>query len=238
MIPYTGKLQSQQGEQQEAGQIKQILKSLVEPWRGFGRNINCDRLYTDIDLAEELYNDTNLTMVGTLMSNRRHIPNELKMTAGREVNSTMLAFSPPIMMASFCSKHNKVVLMASLMHQDDKVAEEEPHKADIILYCNETKGGVHTVDQMVKNYSCYVTTRRWPVVVFCNMVDVAAINAFTLWIENNPDYLESGSKFKGARREFCDCSKGEIGETLHRKKSRKSTRFFKSRKKSHWRSVG
>ena len=70
MIPYTGRSQSQQGEQQEAGQIKQIVKSLVEPWRGSGRNISCDRLYTDIDLAEELYNDANLTMVGTLMSNR------------------------------------------------------------------------------------------------------------------------------------------------------------------------
>ena len=58
------------------------------------------------------------------------------------------------------------------------------------------------MDQMVRNYSCYVTTRRWPVVVFYNMVDVAAINAFTLWIENNSDYLESGSKFKSARREF------------------------------------
>ena len=48
------------------------------------------------------------------------------MTAGREVNSTMFAFSPPIMMASYCSKCNKVVLMASSIHQDDKVAEEEP----------------------------------------------------------------------------------------------------------------
>ena len=82
------------------------------------------------------------------------------MTAGRKVNSTMFAFSPPIMMASYCSKYNKVVLMASSMH-DDKVAEEEPHEPDIILYYNETKGGVDTVDQMVRNYSCYVTTRRW-----------------------------------------------------------------------------
>ena len=202
MIPYTGRPQSQQGEQQEAGQIIQIVKSLMEPWRGSGRNISCDRLYTDIDLAEELYNDANLTMVGTLMSNRQRIPNELKMTAGCEVNSTMFAFSPSIMMASYCSKCNKVVLMASLMHQDDKVAEEEPHKPDIILYYNETKGGVDTVDKMVRNYSCYVTIRRWPVVVFCNMVNVAAINAFTFWIENNPDYLKSGSKFKSARREF------------------------------------
>ena len=112
MISYTGRPQSQQGEQQEAGQIKQIVKSLVEPWRASGRNISCGRLYTDIDLAEELYNYANPTMVGTLMSNRRHIQNEIKMTAGREVNSTMFAFSPPIMMASYCSKPNKVVLMA------------------------------------------------------------------------------------------------------------------------------
>ena len=55
MIPYTGRPQSQQGEQQEAGQIKQIVKSLVERWRGSGSNISCDRLHTDIDLAEELH---------------------------------------------------------------------------------------------------------------------------------------------------------------------------------------
>ena len=64
--PYTGRPQSQQSEQQEAGQIKQTVKSLVEPWRGSGRNISCDRLYTDIDLAEELYNDANLTMASLI----------------------------------------------------------------------------------------------------------------------------------------------------------------------------
>ena len=92
--------------------------------------------------------------------------------------------------------------MASTMHQDDKVSEEEPYKPDVILYYNATKGSVDTVDQMVMNYSCYMTTRRWPVVVFCNMVDVAAINAYTLWIANNPDYLDDNSKTVSARRQF------------------------------------
>ena len=47
-----------------------------------------------------------------------------------------------------------------------------------------------------------MTTRRWPVVVFCNMVDVAAINAYTLWIANNPYYLDDNSKTGSPRRQF------------------------------------
>ena len=34
------------------------------------------------------------------------------------------------------------------------------------------------------------------------MVDVAAINAYTLWIANNPDYLDDNSKTVSARRQF------------------------------------
>ena len=201
-IPYAGKPQSQQEERPEAGAIKKVVKDLVEPWRGSGRNISCDRLYTDLDLAEELYNDQHLTMVGTLISNRRHIPQELKRTEGREVNTTMFAFSPPLMMASYCAKPSKVVLMASTMHQDAVVSNEEPYKPDLILYYNETKGGVDTVDMMVRQYTCYITTKRWPVVVFSNMIDVAAVNAFTLWMENHPE--DSGMTENSPRRQFLE----------------------------------
>ena len=70
IIPYTGRPQSQQDAPQQSGQTKQVVKDLSEPWRGSGRNVSCDRLHTDMDLAEELYNDANLTMVGSLISNR------------------------------------------------------------------------------------------------------------------------------------------------------------------------
>ena len=147
IIPHTGRPQSQQDAPQQSGQIKQVVKDLLEPWRGSGRNVSCDRLYTDMDLAEELYNDANLMMVGILISNRRHIPKEFKSSGNHEVNSTLFAFIPLLMMVSYFPKPRKVVLMASTMHQDDKVSEEEPYKPDVILYYNETKGGVNTVDQ-------------------------------------------------------------------------------------------
>ena len=38
------------------------------------------------------------------------------------------------------------------------------------------------MDQMVRCYSTKRMTRRWPVAVFYNMIDVSALNAFILWI--------------------------------------------------------
>lgn len=63
----------------------QIVKRLAEPLRNSGRNITTDRYYTSVDLAEELYNDFGLTLVGTMQINRKHIPEELKVTKDREV---------------------------------------------------------------------------------------------------------------------------------------------------------
>ena len=37
-------------------------------------------------------------------------------------------------------------------------------------------------------------------VVFCNMVDVAAVNAYTFWVANNPD--NSGLKKRSKKRKF------------------------------------
>ena len=34
---------------------------------------------------------------------------------------------------------------------------------------------------MARNYSCKISGRRWPLQVFCNVLDLAAINAFTLF---------------------------------------------------------
>ena len=55
IIPYTGRPQSQQDAPQQSDQIKQVVKDLLEPWRGSGRNVSCNRLYT-----EELKSSTTM----------------------------------------------------------------------------------------------------------------------------------------------------------------------------------
>lgn len=48
----------------EERSAKAVVRRLVKPLEGTGRNVTTDRYYTSIELAEELYND-KLTLVGT-----------------------------------------------------------------------------------------------------------------------------------------------------------------------------
>lgn len=54
----------------------------------------------------------------------------------------------------------------------------------MILDYNATKGGVDTVDQMCGTYTIKRITRRWPLVIFFSIVDMAGINAQVLFNYN------------------------------------------------------
>ena len=67
------------------------MKRIVEGYdqHGYslkGANISMDRYYTSIHLAEWLY-DKNITCIGTLNSNRKGLPKEIKKTKVRKENS-------------------------------------------------------------------------------------------------------------------------------------------------------
>lgn len=61
----------------------------------------------------------------------------------------------------------------------------------MILRYNECKGAVDTVDKEIKEYSCKRGTRRWPLVLFLNMIDIAAKNAYVLYTTKFP-YVYAG----------------------------------------------
>ena len=68
-----------------------LMKRIVEGYEqhGYslkGTNISMDCYYMSIPLAECLY-DKNITCIGTLNSNRKGLPKEIKETKGREENS-------------------------------------------------------------------------------------------------------------------------------------------------------
>lgn len=41
---------------------------------------------------------------------------------------------------------------------------------------------------MVKNFTCKRQTRRWPMVIFANMLDIASLNAYVLLCHNMQNY--------------------------------------------------
>ena len=75
----------------------------------------------------------------------------------------------------------------------------ETKKPQMILDYNATKEGVDTADQLLHTYTVKRGTRRWPMVLFYNMIDVSALNAYIIWCHYNP--TESAPK-KGQRRNF------------------------------------
>ena len=99
---------------------------------------------------------------------------------------------------SYCSKTNRFVNMLSTMHSQPEIEITSDQKA---LFCSTTKqkGGVDTLDRMVRSYSTNNTTQRWPLVLFCNVIDVSTIDAFIIWQEINHEH---GNIYLRQRRKF------------------------------------
>lgn len=93
----------------------------------------------------------------------------------------MFAFTNTHTLVSYCPEKNKNVLLMSTLHRDATVRARQDKKPNAILYYNRTKGGVDNLDKFTGTYSCKRMTARWPMVVFFNIIDVSAYNAFVVW---------------------------------------------------------
>ncbi|KAJ4442327.1 hypothetical protein ANN_03913, partial [Periplaneta americana] len=60
-----------------------------------------------------------------------------------------------------------------------RAASKKP--PETVMFYNETKCGVDIVDQMARLYAVKYGCRRWPMQVFFNVLDLAAINAWILY---------------------------------------------------------
>ena len=182
----------------EVNQGERVVLSLTEEIEKSGRNVTCDNFFTSLSLAKKLLTK-KLTMVGTIRRNKGELPPDFVNPKNREVYSTHFGFQKKAMILSYCPKQGKIVTLLSTMHsQPDIDHSSEKKKPEVILSYNSTKGGVDTMDQMLRCYSVKRMTRRWPMVIFYNMVDVSALNAYIIWVSLNPTYFTRSRK----RRQF------------------------------------
>ena len=168
----------QPGQQREVGQGARVVKQLVAPWHRSGRNVTAVNFFTSIPLAEDLLKD-GLTYVGTIRSNKPHIPDAMKANSTRQVNSSLFGFNDQATLVSYVPKEKQAVLALSTMHHDDQV-DGDAQKPEIILYYNSTKSGVDNLDHLATMYTCRRKVNRWPVALFGNVVDVGAVAAFII----------------------------------------------------------
>ena len=73
----------------------------------------------------------------------------------------------------------------STMHLSKREKVGSETKPKVIMYDNSAKGAVDTMDQLVRSYSTKRMTRRWPMAIFYNMVDVSALNALIVYLSLN-----------------------------------------------------
>ena len=141
--------------------------------------------------------EKNLTIVGTLCKNKPDIPPVMKPSKSREKQSSEFGFSGNMTMVSYVPKKGKAVVLLSTMHDDRAVDDNSvKKKPEVIQYYNQTKSGVDTMDQ-----------RRWPMVLWHNVPDVATLNAYTNFTAQHPDYMGGVTN---ARRLFIK----ELGKEL------------------------
>ena len=66
--------------------------------------------------------------------------------------------------------------------------EEHDFKPEMILDYNKTKSAVDNLDKLVREYRCLRTSRRWPLALFFDFIDIASHNAFCAWSDHEPNY--------------------------------------------------
>ena len=88
------------------------------------------------------------------------------------------------MIAYYQCKPDTSVVVLSTAHEEAKIVRgslNPKHKSTIVTEYNRTKCGVDSVDQMSKFYSVKYPTRRWPVQVWSNILNMAGINSHILY---------------------------------------------------------
>nr|CAI5827950.1 unnamed protein product [Callosobruchus analis] len=175
--------QQPEGEFRQSNDPKSVVLRLIEPITKTGRNITIDNWFTSYELINELLESHNLTLVGTMRKNKRQLPSEFVNTKQRPVNSSMFAFEKNKTLVSYVPRKGKDVISVSSMHFDDEI-DNDTKKPFIIETYNSTKGAVDTFDQMCQNMCANRKTRRWPLCLFFNMINMACINSYVIYSHN------------------------------------------------------
>lgn len=190
---YIGKINGKPETNQGENVVKRLSQSILKT----GRNITTDNFFTTLNLAKYLL-EHKTTLVGTVRKNKKFLPEELVTSKG-DAGQSKFYFSGKFTLVKYNGKKNKSVNLLSSQHHD-KAIDASTGKPEIIHYYNSTKGGVDTLDQLIRHYSVKRATRRWPVALFYNIIDTAAYNAFVLYITKNPQFASQHKK--NSRRIF------------------------------------
>nr|CAI5835044.1 unnamed protein product [Callosobruchus analis] len=145
-----------------------------------------DNWFTSVPLVDRFAEKPfNLSIVGTIRKNKPQLPSQItENKKERQVGTSMFAYTNKSTVVSYKPKKNKIVNLISSMHNTVGSIKDDTKKPFIIETYNSTKGAVDTFDQMCQNMCANRKTRRWPLCLFFNMINMACINSYVIYSHN------------------------------------------------------
>jgi hypothetical protein len=174
IMPYLGK-----DEARVSSLGTHVVMSLMEPYYGRGYNVTTDNFFTGLDLARKLL-QKKTSIVGTVRLNRREIPPSSRLA----LHESLFYKNDSVHVVKYQAKAKKTVVVLSTLHKGSARQQDGKKKPDSILYYNANKCGVDMLDAMCRQMSTKAGTRRWPLAVFFNILDMAGINSWIIFKKN------------------------------------------------------
>ena len=159
-----------------------VVMKLMIPLFSQGFNVTCDNHFTSLDLLLRLAKQ-QCSLVATIRANQRKIPDLLKKKC--MLHSTMAVHSTGDTTATITSyqcKQPKSLNLLSTLHKkflfQSTIIRSVSQKP--CLFINRRKL-VDVLDQISRLYLVKAASRRWPVHIFYNIIDMALINSWVIY---------------------------------------------------------
>jgi hypothetical protein len=186
-FPYLGK-DSLRPKEEQLGES--VVKRLMEPYLKKGYHVTTDNYFTSRKLALFLL-ENKTSFLGTLKGNRKELPidpenkKNVKDIRFNLYHSEFFRDDAGCLLTVYQCKSKKNVIILSTLHENILIENSIKRKPNTVLSYNSTKFAVDVVDYMTREYNVKAPTRRWPVQVFYNIINLAAINAWILYKKKN-----------------------------------------------------
>ncbi|XP_054718548.1 piggyBac transposable element-derived protein 4-like [Uloborus diversus] len=176
-FPYLGKDKNRPTNQ---NLCEYVVLNLIKPFENKGRNVTTDNYFTTLNLAKIL-KEKKTSLIGTVKRNRREVPTIVKKMK-TPLHETTLLKHDDITMTVYQGKQKKNVILLSSLHPTVHIGTNNKKMLpETVSFYNTTKCGVDVADQMARKYTVKAGSRRWPVHVFYNILDLAGINSWILY---------------------------------------------------------
>ena len=192
------------GKQAEGGLAYNVVMKLVRRLAGKGYRIFFDNFYTTVKLLKDLFL-MGIGACGTILSNRRGFPYELKNVKQFEKNSRRGDYrwcrDKEVLTVQW--RDNKTISVMSTFHDSNdtvnvtrrtkvnsKFQRIEVKQPMAIKDYNKYMGGVDRSDQLINKYHSLRKTNKWWKTLFLHMIDIARVNSYILfndWRSKNQD---------------------------------------------------